>query len=155
MIAAMIREVGNRYKGSLSSSRQPCVFGETTRITPPSCNSAPLCIPSSEFCRSSIRSSTQPIVSRVATRGQQMSRSKHVFQVPELASLICSFSTTSDCAHLLRTNHALLRVTIPFIWGHFDRVEHHLKLIYSCTTRHRPTCIEIGSCLFPWWYLAY
>lgn len=62
-----------------------------------------------------------------------MHPSQRVFQVPELANLICSFSTVSDCVRLMRTNRMLFNTAIPFVWKNVDGVQYLLGLISTCT----------------------
>lgn len=72
-----------------------------------------------------------------------ITHSKQCFQVPEIAALICSFSTTQICARLLRTDRILFRVAVPFVWAHVDGVQRILALIDRRVIRYRDTCIEI------------
>ncbi|KAG9080177.1 hypothetical protein FS749_008104 [Ceratobasidium sp. UAMH 11750] len=59
------------------------------------------------------------------------SKSHQVFSIPELASLVSSFSATQDCARLLRTCKLLYEVALPYVWEHVDGALHLLGLLES------------------------
>ncbi|KAG8796171.1 hypothetical protein FRC12_003762 [Ceratobasidium sp. 428] len=52
-----------------------------------------------------------------------------LLQVAEIATLICNFSGTSDCARLSRVSHLLFDVTVPFIWEHVDGAKNLIALL--------------------------
>ncbi|KAG8691238.1 hypothetical protein FRC08_010224 [Ceratobasidium sp. 394] len=61
-----------------------------------------------------------------------------LLHIPELATLICSFSTPPDCARLSRTSRALFDITAPFIWGHVDGVKNLLALLEPTYSSRNP-----------------
>jgi hypothetical protein len=61
-------------------------------------------------------------------------RPPRVLEVPELLSLICSFSRTADCARLARTCKSVFKVSTAFVWNHVDGAQHLLCLLGGTRT---------------------
>lgn len=64
---------------------------------------------------------------RAATQGSNASLC--VLKVPELLSLICSFSRTSDCARLARTSRQVFKVSVGYVWNNVDGAQNLLMLL--------------------------
>ncbi|KAF8599982.1 hypothetical protein BDV93DRAFT_559804 [Ceratobasidium sp. AG-I] len=61
-----------------------------------------------------------------------MIHSQRIFRVPELAALICSFTSISDRARLLRVSRTFFDVAIPSVWREVDGVEQLFRLLSTC-----------------------
>ncbi|KAG8726519.1 hypothetical protein FRC12_023326, partial [Ceratobasidium sp. 428] len=81
---------------------------------------------------------------RVSARGSHSApKSRQVFSIPELATLVARFSTQQDCARLLQTSKALYDITVPFVWEVVQGAQHLLLLISEAASYH-PTFGEKG-----------
>ncbi|KAG9075059.1 hypothetical protein FS749_013317 [Ceratobasidium sp. UAMH 11750] len=60
---------------------------------------------------------------------ESMSLPARVFEILELASIICSFADHRDCARLLRVRRCLFPAARPFVWRHVPGVIHLLRLM--------------------------
>ncbi|KAB5589448.1 hypothetical protein CTheo_7102 [Ceratobasidium theobromae] len=61
--------------------------------------------------------------------GNNGRRPPRVLEVPELLSLICSFSRISDCVRLAQTCRPVFKVATAFVWQHVDGAQNLLTLL--------------------------